>query len=102
MGGSGVITPEDIPHFQQLFEAQGLRSLRRYLDYGKRAKSSQGLGELYHWLGKILLDDGRVYNLEERAMACESTACERLASQWTQLSGPVPAVFLLQCLSQQR
>lgn len=95
MGGSGVITPEDIPHFQQLFEAQGLRSLRRYLDYGKRAKSSQGLGELYHWLGKILLDDGRVYKLEERAMACEIAACERLASQWTQLSGPVPAADLV-------
>ena len=94
-GGSDDITPEDILRFQQLFEAQSLRSLRRYLDYGKRVKNRQGLGELYHWIGKILLDDGRLYSLEERAMACEIAACERLASQRSQLSGPVVDLVLV-------
>ena len=68
--------------------------MRRYLDYGKRVKNDQGLGELYHWLGKILLDDGSVYAIEERAQAFEIAVCERLVSLWSTLNGPAADLIL--------
>jgi len=61
--------------------------VRRYLDYGKRVRSGQGMEELYQWVGKILLDDGQVYSLEDQARAFEIGAVERLADLWTELQG---------------
>lgn len=85
-------------------ENQSLRRLRRQLDYGKRARGGEGMAELYQWLGRILLDDGLVYSLEERALAFEIAACERLAELWPELhlaepeslvvSGPLDRLLL--------
>lgn len=66
-------------------EAQSLRTLRRHLDYGRRVKRGQGMSELYQWIGRILLDEGRVYSLEDRALAFEIGACERIADLWPEL-----------------
>jgi hypothetical protein len=66
-------------------EVQSLRTVRRYLDYGSRVKSGQGMEELYQWIGRILLDEGQVYSLEDRALAFEIGACERLADCWPDL-----------------
>ena len=69
----------------RLVEDQSPRDLRRYLDYGKRLKEGDGLDEFYQWIGKILLDGGAVYSIEERAMAFEIGICERVADLWPTL-----------------
>ena len=69
--------------------------MRRYLDYGKRVKSGQGMGELYQWVGKILLDDGQVYALEDRALAFEIAASEWLADQWDELQAAAAEVVVV-------
>ena len=60
------ISEGEYSKFGELVEAQDPRTLRRYLDYGKRAKSGQGLSELSQWIGKILLDALHAGALNER------------------------------------
>ena len=80
--------PFDYLQFRDLVEQQEMRSLRKFLDYDKRIKSG-GLTELSQWIGKILLDDGQVYSLEEMALAFEIGAAEHIAVLWDQLeAGP--------------
>lgn len=82
-----------------LVEKQGLREIRRYLDYGKRIKDGAGLEEFYQWLAKILLDGGQVYAPEEQALAFEIGAGELLADQWAALNqGPAADLVLNQPL----
>ena len=68
------------------------------------------MGELYQWIGKILLDDDQVYTLVDRSLAFEIAASERIADQWVELqassaevvivSGPVDkTLFYRQILS---
>lgn len=45
-------------------------------------------------MGRILLDDGQVYTLEDQALAFEAAACERLAGQWTELSAATPPLVI--------
>ncbi len=80
---------------RELTESQSPRSLRRYLDYGKRLRSGAGLDELSQWLGKILLDDGSVYDLSDRSMAFEIAACERVRGMWQLLEGVAPEVITI-------
>lgn len=92
-GAVPIFSSEEFTRFRGLVESQTPRILRHYLEYGKRVRSGHGLAELLQWLGRILLDDGQVYTLEDRARAFEIAVCERLADQWTELqvvsSGPV-------------
>ena len=44
-------TAFDYAEFQILVEDQGLRSVRKYLDYDKRTKAG-GMAELAQWVGK--------------------------------------------------
>ena len=71
-----------------------MRHLRRQLEYGRRVRRQQGLAELYQWVGRILLDDGAAYSLEERAAAFEIAVLERLAGLWPELhlSSPLAAI----------
>ena len=78
-----------------LLEDQGLREMRRYLDYGKRVKDGAGLDEFYQWIAKILLDDGQVYSQQEQALAFEIGACELLADEWEVLQQVSPADLIL-------
>ena len=99
-GGSSF----DYAGFVELVESQDLRTVRRYLDYDKRIKSG-GLEELAQWIGKILLDDGQIYALDDMALAFEIAACEQLAEGWqrleaspadaTVIAGTVDKTFLL-------
>jgi len=79
----------------ELTESHSPRSLRRYLDYGKRLRSRSGLDELRRWLGKILLDDGSVYDLSDRSMAFEVASCERIRAMWATLEEVTPEVIAL-------
>ena len=72
---------------RNLVEGQVPRNLRRYLDYGQRVKADQGMGELYQWIGKILLDDGSIYPLEDQGLAFEIAAVERIADLWSDFQG---------------
>ncbi|MEW6755581.1 MAG: hypothetical protein AB1505_32080 [Candidatus Latescibacterota bacterium] len=56
-----------------------MRRLRRFLDYGKRARDEVGVAELLQWAGRIMADDGQVYSLEEKGLAFEVAACEAIA-----------------------
>lgn len=87
-----ILTPEEFSRFRVLVESQTPRALRRFLDYGKRLRTGQGLEELGQWLGRILLDDGEVYPLEDRALAFEVAACEYLAEHWVELQAPPESV----------
>jgi len=91
-GGPPIFSPETFAQFCRQVEAQSPRALRRFLDYGKRLESGQGLGEFHRWLGRILLDDTQVYTLEDWALAFEIAACERLAGQWEELEAATPAL----------
>lgn len=75
-------------------ESQSPRSLRRYLDYGKRAKQGVGLGELRQWLGRILHDEDEVYTLQDRALAFEISACEGIADLMAELQRAMPRLVL--------
>lgn len=77
-----IFSTEEYGHFCTALEKQTLRSLRRFHDYGKRLESGQGLEELYQLIGKILLDDGNIYGLEDKALAFEVAVCEHMASCW--------------------
>ena len=78
-----------------LVESQTPRALRRYLDYGQRVKIGQGMSELYQWIGKILLDDGSVYPLENQSLAFEIAAVECIADLWGDLqASPVDQVVI--------
>ncbi len=93
--GRPQLTDEDLQDLRELTESQSPRSLRRYLDYGKRLRSGTGLDELNQWLGKILLDDGSVYGLGERSLAFEIAACERIRGMWQRLEGIAPEVITI-------
>ena len=80
-----ILNSEEFTRFRVLVESQTPRALRRFLDYGKRLRTGQGLEELGQWLGRILLDDGEVYPEEDRAMAFEVAVCEYLAERWAEL-----------------
>ncbi len=71
-------------------ESQSPRALRRYLDYGKRAKQGIGLGELRQWLGRILLDQDEVYTPQDQGLAFEISACEWIADRMAELQGAMP------------
>lgn len=94
-GGTAILHPDDLPAFRRLVENQSVRHLRRQLEYGRRVRRQQGLAELYQWVGRILLDDGTTYHLEERAAAFEIAALERLAGLWPELclSNPLAAII---------
>ena len=64
--------------------------LKRYLDFDKRLNSGQGLSEFRQWLAKILLDDGAIYTIEDRAKGFEILCCLEIAAQWTGLEGASP------------
>lgn len=90
-----MISAEEIPRFRELVESQSLRSVRRNLDHDKRIKSGEGLTEFRQWLGKILLDDGKVYGLEEKALAFEVGACDSIGLHWGDLQNAVPEVVTI-------
>ena len=90
-----MISAEEIPRFRELVESQSLRTVRRNLDYDKRIKSGEGLAEFRQWLGKILLDDGEVYGLEEKALAFEVGACDSIGLQWGDLQHAAPEVVTI-------
>jgi hypothetical protein len=48
------------------------------------------LNELRQWLAKILLDDGAIYTIEDRAKGFEILCCLEIAAQWTDLEGVSP------------
>ena len=89
------MTTTDLETFRQLVESHSPRSLRRYLDYAKRLRSGSGLDELAQWLSRILLDDGSVYGLGDRALAFEVAACERLRDMWTRMTEVEPEVVTI-------
>ena len=62
-----------------------MRTLKRFLDYGKRVRRGQGLDELGQWVGRILLDEGPAYSLEDMACAFEIAALEAVAAGWPHL-----------------
>jgi hypothetical protein len=82
-----IFSTEVYARFCQALEKQSLRALRRFHEYEKRLESGQGLGELYQLLGKILLDDGDIYGIEDKAMAFEIVACECIANRWVEERG---------------
>ena len=51
--------------------------------------------ELYQWTGRILLDEGNVYSLEERALALEIGFVEKLADQFAVFSQVDPLPMLV-------
>ncbi|MCC7265055.1 MAG: hypothetical protein IT369_21320 [Candidatus Latescibacteria bacterium] len=75
-------------------ESQSPRALRRYLDYGKRAKQGVGLGELRQWLGRILHDEDEVYTPQDQALAFEISAGERIADGMVELQRVIPDLVL--------
>ena len=83
-----MLADTDYCAFRELVEAQSLRHLRRYLDYGKRARKGSGLTELHRWVGRILLDREAIYDLQDKASAFEIGACEWLAAHWDEVSHP--------------
>jgi hypothetical protein len=101
VGGRPQLTDGDLQALRELTESQSARSLRRYLDYGKRLRSGTGLDELSQWLGKILLDDGSVYDLSDRSMAFEIAACERIRGMRTSLLPPHYIGVPTPCMSNQ-
>ena len=90
-----MISVEEIPRFRELVESQSLRSVKKNLDYDKRIKSGEGLAEFRQWLGKILLDDGKVYGLEEKALAFEVGACDSMGLHWGNLQDASPEVVTI-------
>lgn len=51
--------------------------------------------ELYQWTGRILLDEGDVYSLEERALALEIGFVEKLADQFAEFAQAYPQPMLV-------
>lgn len=88
-----MLAETDYRAFCELVEGQSLRYLRRYLDYGKRARKGSGLTELHRWVGRILLDREAVYGLQDKASAFEIGACEWLAAHWDELNHPEPSAI---------
>ncbi len=84
-----------LDEFRVELESQTPRQLRRYLDYGKCLKRGDDLDDLYQWLGKILLDDGRVYADDERALAFEIGVGECIAELLEVLEATPPVVLFL-------
>ena len=78
-----------------LVEEQGLREVRKYLDYGKRVKEGASLDDFYQWITKILLDDGQIYAQQEQALAFEIGVCELLADEWGALQEVSAADLIL-------
>lgn len=93
MDAAAEMTDDDLQALRQLMESQSPRVLRRFLDYGKRLRSGVGLDQLSQWLGKILLDDGSVYDLSERSQAFEIAACEHISEMWERLESVEPEVI---------
>lgn len=87
-----MLAEADAATFRSLVDGQSIRQLKRYLDYGKRARQGAGMAELGQWVGRILLDRDAVYSLEDRARAFEIGACEWLARHWEQVSQPAADV----------
>ena len=90
-----MITGEELTKFRELVESQNLRAVKRNLDFEKRIKSGEGLSELRQWLGKILLDDGKVYDLDAKAMAFEIGACHGITREWEQLQNATAEVMTI-------
>lgn len=88
-----MLADTDYCAFRELVEAQSLRHLRRYLDYGKRARKGSGLTELHRWVGRILLDREAIYDLQDKASAFEIGACEWLAAHWDEVNHPEAGVI---------
>lgn len=76
------MNPETYGRLRTDADEQSLRSLKRFLDYGKRVRQGTGLDELGQWIARILHDDGEVYADSERAQAFVVGACEWLARHW--------------------
>jgi len=89
-GGSLILSVEEYAQFRSQVESQAPRVLKRYLDFDKRLNSGQGLNELRQWLAKILLDDGAIYTIEDKAKGFEILCCLEIAAQWTDLEGVSP------------
>jgi len=89
------LTTGDLEALRELVESQSPRSLGKYLDYRKRLRSGTGLGELGQWLGKILLDDGSVYDQADRSLAFEIAVCERIRGMWKGLEAIVPEMVTI-------
>ena len=89
------MTVAELADFRRLVESQTPRQLRRYLDYGKKVQSGGGLQELPRWIGKILLDDGEVYSIADKALAFEIAACESISEALPQLREASPVAMAL-------
>ncbi len=63
-------------------EEQSLRSIKRFLDYGKRVRQGAGLDEITQWVARILHDPEQIYSAQERALAFIVGSCEWLARRW--------------------
>ena len=90
-----ILSPDEYGQFRSLVESQTPRTLKRYLDCGKRLQTGKGLGELRQWLGKILLDDGAVYGVEDRALAFEISAGLAIAARLRELQEAKPEAITL-------
>lgn len=90
-----MITGEELTKFRELVESQNLRAVKRNLDFEKRINSGEGLAEMRQWLGKILLDDGKVYDLDAKAMAFEIGACHGITREWEQLQNATAEVMTI-------
>ncbi|MBT3344866.1 MAG: hypothetical protein HN712_24115 [Gemmatimonadetes bacterium] len=76
------MAPDSYIQLRADVEEQSIRSLKRFLDYGKRVRQSTGLDELAQWVARILHDPDEVYADTERAQAFLVGACEWLAHRW--------------------
>ena len=94
-GDSAILSLTDYEQFRRQVESQTPRVLKRFLDFDKRLRSRQGLGEFRQWLGKILLDNGAVYTIEDRAKGFEVLSCLEIAAQWESVVAVVPESITL-------
>lgn len=92
---SPLLGPDEYARFCAVVEAQSPRQLRRFLDYGKRARQGTGLAELQLWIGRILFDRDRVYTVDDKAAAFEVGACEWLTRRWGEVGQPGTQMLVL-------
>ncbi|MEE2658145.1 MAG: hypothetical protein VX733_06540 [Candidatus Latescibacterota bacterium] len=88
-----MIDEREYRDFRAQVDSLGLRDLKSYLDYGKRVRRGEGMGELHQWLGRILLDDDGVYNFADRARAFVISCCEWAAQRMVRTAAIEPAVL---------
>ena len=78
---------------RQDVESQSVRSIKRFLDYGKRVRQDTGLDEMMQWIGRVLHDTDQMYSQQERAQAFIVGACEWLARRWQLDPGQTAAMI---------